>query len=396
MTSHRSIALLALFFLACGGDDDDRAPDAALVDSGTDAGPLPEPAADYFVAGPHVVASTRVTLVDDAREGRALPVEIWYPAVESARDAAAAGHAMAEFETGTRATELARLVSEAPPACLRARTRSARDAEPLADTARWPFVVFSHCHVCTRFDVAEVSERLASFGIAVVAPDHEGNTLWDELEGDAAPVGAEFLEVRVADVRFVLDAMLEDTNDALPDALRGRFDAARAGVMGHSFGAATAGVAAARDPRFVAAMAIAAPITALGGGVRAADVSTPFLFLLAREDNSITEVGNRLIRGDHSRLSGPSWLVEVDDAGHWSFSDHCGLIDLFDAGCGTGTRQTMSGVEFNYLDNSTARDIAADVAASFFARWLLGDEGATTLLARQHDSGAVTVSARVP
>ncbi|UJR85624.1 alpha/beta hydrolase family protein [Sandaracinus amylolyticus] len=396
MISHRSIALLfALLFTACGGDDDD-APDAALVDAGSDAGPLPEPAADYSSPGPHPVASTRVVLVDDAREGRTLPVEIWYPAAEGARDAASAGHPMVEFESDTRATELARLISEAPASCLRAQTRSARDAEPSAGPARWPFVVFSHCHVCTRFDVAEVSERLASFGIAVVAPDHEGNTLWDQLEGDAAPVGAEFLEVRIADVRFVLDVVLDDASQALPEALRGRFDATRAGMMGHSFGAATAGVVTGREPRFVATMAIAAPIGALGGGVRAGDIDTPFLFLVAREDNSITEVGNRLIRTDFARLAGPSWLVEVDDAGHWSFSDHCGLIDLFDAGCGTGERQTMSGVELEYLDNATARDIAADTAGAFFARWLLGDEGATTLLARPHPSGVVTVSSRVP
>lgn len=106
--------------------------------------------------------------------------------------------------------------------------------------------------MCTRFDVAEVSERLASFGIVVVAPDHVGNTLWDHLAGMAAGVGSEFLEVRVADVRFVLDEVLDDTSASVPEPLRGRFDPERVRVMGHSFGAATAGVAAARDPRIIA------------------------------------------------------------------------------------------------------------------------------------------------
>lgn len=386
-----------LLATGCGDDAAETTDAGGPPDAGSDAGPLPEPAADYLTAGPHPVGNVRVVLVDDAREARALPVEIWYPAAESARDAAIAGQPVEAFEPDPeRASELERLVSEAPAPCVRARTASAAAPEPAGEPARWPFVVFSHCHVCTRFDVAEVSERLASFGIAVVAPEHVGNALWDELAGEAAPIGAETLELRVADVRFALDAVLDDSNDALPESLRGRFDAARAGVMGHSFGAATAGVAASREPRFVAGMAIAAPLSALGGGVRASTLETPFAFLVAREDNSIQEVGNALMRREAAQLAAPSWLVEVDDAGHWSFSDHCALIDLFSAGCGTGTRQTMSGVEFEYLDNAVARDVAADVAAAFFARWLLGDEGATTLLARPHPSGVVTATMRAP
>jgi pimeloyl-ACP methyl ester carboxylesterase len=127
--------------------------------------------------------------------------------------------------------------------------------------------------------------------------------------------------------------------------------------------------------------------------VRASTLTTPLLFLLAREDNSILEIGNSLIRREHAQLAGPSWLVEVDDAGHWSFSDHAGLDPMFMAGCGRGVRQT-DGSELEYLDNALARDLAAGVAASFFGRYLLGDEGATTPLARPHPSGVLTVSVR--
>ena len=386
------IGLLALS-IACGEDADPPADASGRVDAGHDAGPLPVPAADYLSAGPYPVGNVHGTWIDASRESREIPVEIWYPAAESAREAASAGQPMEAFERGANRDQLAALIASAPSSCIRAQTRSADAPEPIAEPARWPIVVFSHCHACTRFDLAEVSERLASFGIAVVAPDHTGNALWDELAGTAAPVGPDFLEVRVADLRFVLDEVLDETGSSVPERLRGRFDPERVGVMGHSFGAATAGVAAARDPRIRAGLAIAAPISALGG-VRANMLETPFGFVVAREDNSIREVGNTLMRREAEQLAGPSWRVEVRDAGHWSFSDHCGLIDLFMPGCGSGTRQTEPGVGFEYLDNAVARDVAADVAAAFFARWLLGDVGATTALVWPHSSGAIELTYR--
>ncbi len=395
---YRPVVHLCLSSVLLLGACDGATPDpvdagSVAVDAGSDAGPPPEPAADYFEPGPHPVGNVRVTLTDAAR-GRDLPVEIWYPAAEAARVAAEAGQPMTAFEPDPpRSTELARLVGERPE-CIRATTRSAAAPEPAASPATWPIVVFSHCHVCTRFDMAETAERLASFGIAVAAPDHEQNTLWDQLLGTPAAVSAAFLDVRVADIRFVLDSMLDPANAALPENLRGRFDGARAGVMGHSFGAATAGISAARDDRFIAGLAVAAPIAALGGGARIGEIETPFLFVLAREDNSILETGNSLIRGEARRLGAPSLLVEVDDAGHWSFSDHAGLIDLFNAGCGMGTRQTIAGEAFTYLDNALARDLAADLAAAFFARHLLGDEGGLTPILRGHPSGLTAVTAR--
>lgn len=392
-------ALFALALLA--GCDAPATPDggfgadAGRADAGlADAGALPEPAMDYFARGPHPVGNVRV-LLTDATRGRALPTELWYPAAEAARDDAERGQPLGAFEMEPpRADTLAGLIADADSTCLRATTRSAPAPEPAASPDRWPVVVFSHCHVCTRFDLAQVAERLASFGIAVAAPDHEENTLWDHLDGSAAEVGSEFLEVRVADVRFVLDALLDDGLEALPEALRGRFDPERAAVMGHSFGAATAGIAAARDARFRAGIAVAAPLTALGGGVTAGDITTPFAFVLAMEDNSITEAGNRLIRNEHRRLGAPSLLVEVEDAGHWSFSDHAGLVDLFAAGCGEGERQTSPGEAFTYLDNATARDVAAGVAAAFFGRHLLDDPGGLTPILRGHPSGVTTASLR--
>lgn len=389
----RHVVLFSLLAALVGGCDSDSSADGGTDAGGADAdvdasAPLPRPMANYFEPGPHPVGNVRISLTDTARD-RTLPVEIWYPANEAARSDAATGQALGAFEReAPREGAFATLLADAPD-CVRTQTASADGPESAEGDAPWPLVVFSHCHVCTRFDVASVAERLAGFGIAVAAPDHEGNTLWDELEGTAEPVGSAFLEVRVSDVTFVLDRLLAN-DDALPEGLRGRFDPSRVGVMGHSFGAATAGIAAARDDRIVAGLAMAAPLTLLGGGVRITSIDTPFLFLVAQEDNSIGEGGNEAIRNEHRRIRSDSLLVELADAGHWSFSDYPGLTGFFAAGCGMANRQTEPSETFSYLDPSTARDITGDVAVAWFAQHLLMDPGGTTPLLEGHPSGSVT------
>ncbi len=202
--------------------------------------------------------------------------------------------------------------------------------------------------------------------------------------------GASFLEVRTSDVSSVLDRLLDPAAPELPAELRGRVDAARAGVMGHSFGGATTGRVVTTDPRFIAAMSIAAPINAFLN-VDLADVKVPYLFMLAKEDNSITELGNLVLRGNFERVRPQAWLLELEDAGHWSMSDLCGLVAMFDAGCGEGVRQTQPGERFTYVDPELARDRTADAAAAFFARFLLGDPEGTAALSRMNEAGVVSV-----
>lgn len=350
-------------------------PDSSTFDAGPVIGEI------YGELGPNPVGNARIEMVD--RTGaRTLPVELWYPAVESARAAAATGQPMEAFEAGTsNEAALATMVSASPTSCLRATVRSALDVDAAASPALFPVVVFSHCHDCTRFDIAEVCERLASHGIVVAAPDHVGNTAWDD---PPAAVGSAFLAVRVSDVSSVLDRLLDAAAAEMPATLRGRIDPARAAVMGHSFGAATTGPVVASDDRFVAALAIAAPVRLLGG-VDEADIHVPYLFLLAQEDNSIGSGGNSLIRGDYAALTTPAWLAEVAGAGHWSFSDIAGLGGDYTPGCAALDDR------FAYLDNAEAREIASDVAMGFFADTLLGDADGAAFLATAFWDGPTRV-----
>jgi len=342
---------------------------------------------NYEAAGPSPVGHEVFTLEDAAR-GRTLTVQVWYPADEGARAAAAAGVPLEELvPEGPDRDLLKGLVAVAPERCTTRKTGSAAGATPGAGT--FPLVVFSHCHGCLRFSALSVAERLASHGIAVIAPDHAGGTLFDAQAGKLADINDTFLETRSKDVSFVLDAALDAGNGQMPAALRGRFDGAKLGMMGHSFGAATTGKVLQDDVRFKAGFAMAAPPAFLGG-VEMAKIEEPIFLLLAQEDNSIGVFGNKVLRDNFKAAVGPAWLAEVADAGHWSFSDICALTEGLKPGCGQGKRQTDK-TDFSYLDIDVGRGIAEGYAAAYFARWLGGDAGAEGYLGAGHPADRVQV-----
>lgn len=326
-----------------------------------------DPAPDLSVeaAGPYPVGTASTTLTDDST-GRTLLIQRWYPAV-----GAQAGFDVVDFEPDDpRRTVFADLHAAAPGGCPTARTGAGLDATMASGD--FPLVVFSHCHECTRFSSFTVAERLASHGFRVAAVEHADNTLWDYAAGTGVPLDADFLPVRERDVRFVIDNLEGD---------------GPVGVFGHSFGSVTAGLVAQNDPRVEAVFGIAAPMeNPLLAGVEIARLDLPIGFLVAVEDNSITELGNTFIRDNYAAAPGPAWKIEVPDAGHWSFSDLVGL-EPFPAGCGDGVRQT-NGDAFTYLAPETGREVAAAYVTAFFEATLEGDAGAEAYLTSQRLGGA--------
>ncbi len=329
---------------------------ACAVDAGEDAG------VDYGAPGPHAVGVRSFTVTADG--GRALTVEVWYPAGESARAASEEGFEVTQFEADpTRAALLAEWLEQTPDVCAPRRAAGARDV-PIKDSQRWPLLVFSHCTECFRYSMHSVTAHLASHGFVVAAPDHTDNTRFDAT----APLTDAFLAVRVADVSRVIDEMLPQV------------DAERVAVFGHSFGAVTAGKTVELDERARAGFLIAAPAKSPFLNFRGLEnLDRPLSFLLAREDNSITQYGNDFIRENFIAVPKPNWLIEVDNAGHWSFSDIAGLGERYLPGCGEGVRE-LDGGAFTYIDNDEARHIAKRAVTAWASYVLRGDEAAATAL----------------
>jgi len=219
-------------------------------------------------------------------------------------------------------------------------------------------------------------ERLASHGFVVVAPDHEGDTLFDRLEESESALNNALVDVREADIRFLLDAVLG--GEVLPEGVTA--DASQVGMLGHSIGSVTAGRVTQNDTRITAVVGLAAPMeNILYGDVLMELITVPLGLLEATEDNSIGVRGNVFIRENFSKANTPAYKLDVVDAGHWSVTNIAGLIDGFLPGCGDDIRQT-NGEPFTYVSVESANGHTATFVTAFFAGHLLDDATGLELL----------------
>ncbi len=213
----RGMAFVLLVALAgCSSSDDPSADDPATEEPTTDASTAVDQAS-LDQPGAFGVGRSTVTVVDEAREGRSLTTDVWYPI---------------EPDAGAEPS-IYQLVPRAPGF----DHQIAKADEPLADDGPFPLLVFSHGSPSVRWQSLFVMELLASHGFVVVAPDHAGDSAVDALAGDlAAP--AENEVNRPTDVSFMIDAVLAG-EVAEPTGLADAVDPERIGIIGHSVGGAT-------------------------------------------------------------------------------------------------------------------------------------------------------------
>ena len=324
---------------------------------------------DYAAPGPASVGVLTTSVTDSSRT-RTLPVEVWYPATSSGT-----ASDVIDFETDAdRRAALSPLLDAAPAECVATTTNATRDAP--ATAGEYPVVLYSHCYTCTRWSAHAVMERLASHGFIVVAPDHEGDTLFDRLDESKSDLDNALVDVREADIRFILDGILAGA--VLPEGVTA--NASQVGMLGHSIGSVTAGRVAQNDTRIAAVVGLAAPMENIViGGVSIEAITVPLGLLEATEDNSIDELGNVFIRENFSKANTPAYKLDIVDAGHWSVTNIAGLIEDFLPGCGDGIRQT-NGEPFTYVSVESANGHTATFVTAFFAGHLTGEPTALELL----------------
>ena len=336
--------LLLLMLCACGGSS---------TSSGTD---------------PRGVGVLTTSIRDEARD-RTLPVEVWYPT-----ESAGTPSDVLDFERGDRRATLAPLLEAAPSECVARTTTATRDAPAVAGD--YPLVLYTHCYTCTRWSAHAVVERLVSEGFVVVSADHEGDTLFDSLAGMQSDLTNELVDVREADVRVLLDQVLD--GDVLPEGVAAI--PSQVGLLGHSIGSVTAGRVAQNDMRITAVLGMAAPMeNILYGEVSMENIEIPVGMIEATEDNSIGAIGNTFIEQNFEVANTPAYKLDIVDAGHWSVTNIAGLTPGFAPGCGDGERQG-SAEPFTYIGVSEAKDYTASFASAFFAAHVLDDSDALELL----------------
>lgn len=276
---------------------------------------------DPFARGPHAVGVRTVDLSDPARS-RYLPVEVWYPASEKYAGQDTEAATMDHYE----------LLPGFPPG----KQAAVRGAE--AASGRFPIVLFSHGFGGHRRQSTFLCTHLASHGYVVAAMDHTGNTIIDlaqitlqvmmgEPMPDPGPMVAELIALRPADVSFVLDRLLAGDLGIDPASL----DADRIGMAGHSFGGWTTLMAASRDRRIRAALALAPaggkthmPAEAL---IEALDFAwgrdVPTLYLVADKDSLLPLEGMRELYG---RTNSTKRMIVLGNSDHMHFCDEVEAI----------------------------------------------------------------------
>jgi predicted dienelactone hydrolase len=315
--------LLIALLLGCTPTDDlDSGHDTA-----TDTGSSPHDLLAPDLAGPFAVGTFEDSVAGP--DGLTLTVQVWFPASQPGAEAYAYN------------PEFSGLATE--------------DATPDCSTPR-PVLAFSHGNAGLRYHAAYLSERLASRGWVVVAPDHTHGTALDYDEAQLPEV----LFRRPLDLAASFDGLVAG-HGAPGGKLDGCVDASAGyAAAGHSIGgtSAAAVAGAVMDPvataehcaqrsgwlcDVVAAWAAAHPgaqlqqaddrvwaalllapagYEALVGGL--GDTEVPLLALGATDDS--TAPFDHQVEPIFDAWSGlPRYLGELAGAGHHSFSDTCAM-----------------------------------------------------------------------
>ena len=225
--------------------------------------------------GPHAIGTVTNTWFRPvaSRDGAALwtpsqkiIVQLWYPA-ETHRHIKLAPYR--DKEEGWLLTRYLSLV----------RTH-AQIGVPVANARHtYPVLLFSPAYNSGRTQYTFLYEMLASHGFIVAAMEHSPDAPDNHFDlfnnARVQEIGA-MAHRRGEDALFVLDQLTElDESD--PDGLiTGRLDLSRVGILGHSFGGATAAEACWMDSRFKAGIDMDGD---LYGEVADVDAPQPFFFM---------------------------------------------------------------------------------------------------------------------
>jgi len=387
MARSATMLLAAMMVAACGGG-------AAPAGSHDDAPPELLPALDPSAPdapGPYGIGVTTME-VDDG-SGRILPVEIWYPA-EPAEDAPVEVY---QLKVGALV-----VAEDTSP------LGAVRDAPLSYAGAPHPTVVFSHGFGATRLQSLYMTEHLASHGFVVAAPDHIGNTIRELIDTSSADTAIESAGKRPHDVSVTLDAILERSDGWPDDPLAFAVDPNRLGVAGHSFGGFTTlrvagaeidvGAAASYctanpddlfcdgwppsepfptaqgDDRFIAALPQSPGGAAAFGGKGLSAITMPIMIQAGTADTTTPYQAEAV--EPYQALVGPAWLWSLTDAGHYTFSDMCRLVDLI----GLTPEEFDDGCSATNIAVEEAHPLINRYATAFLRTYVAGDEVDAALL----------------
>jgi predicted dienelactone hydrolase len=292
------LAAVALVWLAAG---------LATSPAGA-TGSAPDPS----TLGPFDVGHTQMNVVDPDREDRTLPTEIWYPADPGSAVGAPTFYSL----LGPMGLTSAVAVDDIPP----------------TESMFRPLIIFSHGSGGFAIQSIVLMETLASHGFFVAAPNHVGNTQFDEMNGTSDPFDV-IARNRPQDASVVIDALLERSftpGDSFFTKIRPFW----IGAAGHSFGGFTVLALASgyedipADSRVTAILPISGAANILSDEeLQAIDI--PTLFLGGTEDDAVPIDPVTIRAFDLISTRGrDKYRVDIEGATHTHFANICDIGQL--------------------------------------------------------------------
>lgn len=375
MTRRVSVLIAELLFLALSA--------TFAYSSGGTKSNLPDPQSP----GPYPVGVTTTVLVDTSRtdnltkQPRTLVTEIWYPATEEARRMPK--NKYSDFIPGGVTPEVDELIKKTYKMSAAEMDKvywnEAHRNAPIRK-GRFPLVIFSHGNGASRNQNTFWCDYLASHGYIIVSADHTGNARWTIIDGKPIVFqGSErnnSAKDRPLDVRFLLDQMIRWDKGA-DKRFSGHIDTEHAAITGMSFGSFTAHWAADQEPRFKAVIAMS------GAPPAHTNLTVPSLRMLGTEDRTLGVPGNVLIRDNHAKHTGPSYLLEIKNGGHYSFTDMFKINKNFGDGVGAGKRRDTN-EPFEFTSMEATYKIINSYSIAFLGYYLKGEKEYAGYLTENH------------
>ncbi|WP_405113152.1 alpha/beta fold hydrolase [Paenibacillus sp. FSL K6-1217] len=228
-------------------------------------------------------------LTEDPSDKRELMVQVWYPTENSSNKKSEAlfpkDKAMFKkyIQTYSNSLNLPDFVFDY---WKYSTTNSYDNVELLPSTSPYPVVLLSHGMGTSKVLHASQAENLASHGYIVVTIDHTYSTFATIFpDGRVTDYTTKMTTVEdrrrigniwTKDVEFVLNQMEQLNSGAIESQFKGKIDLNNIGVMGHSFGGATAFNTAYLDPRIKAGVNMDGSLIEVDNRD---DLNKPFMFI---------------------------------------------------------------------------------------------------------------------
>ncbi|MCA9073653.1 MAG: hypothetical protein KDA93_01370 [Planctomycetaceae bacterium] len=352
-------------------------------------------AVDYWQQGPFKVGVRTEVFIDDAREcaithqPRTLVTEIWYPTVDEPTTPknTFADFWLNEMGVGAGRFAMSRFGGDFDKINESFKTVAYRDAA--IREGKSPLLIFSHGNGGFRHQNTYQAEYLASHGYVVAAADHTGNAavtilpdrmmIYTKLTREP-----ERRDDRPHDVSFLI-SHLTKLSESADHWLSGRLTPDAIGMFGHSFGGFTTCRTTELDDRIKAAMpmTLASSLWTEEGEDQSEPCPIPLMVILGDADRTVKEKGNRVSTAYFEKATGPKYLLNFKDAGHFTFTEMTQINPNF--GDGIGVEKDKDGnVTLEFSDPLEDQRITNAYSAAFFDAYTKGDVEALGFLDENH------------